>query len=289
MSFRRLLDRVDRWDLSLSSNPHSTEVWERVYPSSFRQLESGYPRNDVYVTAGAAEVEAARAAFGIPAGRMAILYAPTMRDYQKGYVPRLDFARVCRELGPDFVLLARTHYFHAGDEALSELHDRGLVIDVSRHPSVEELCLAADALVTDYSSIMFDYANLDRPIVIHADDWPAYRASRGVYFDLLSGRPGDTPGPVSTSDEEFVRVFRDGDWNGPRSKELRAAFRERFCAFDDGRAAERVVRRVFLGEPGLIPVTPLADRTPAPSPAEITGRSLVPAPGEPTDREAVSR
>jgi CDP-glycerol glycerophosphotransferase len=290
MSFRKLLDRVDRWDLSLSANPHSTEVWERVYPSSFRQLESGYPRNDVYVTAGAAEVEAARAALGIPAGRVAILYAPTMRDYQKGYVPRLDFARVCRELGPDFVLLARTHYFHAGDEALSELHDRGLVIDVSRHPSVEELCLAADALVTDYSSIMFDYANLDRPIVIHADDWPVYRASRGVYFDLLSGEPGDTPGPVSTSDEEFVRVFRDGDWNSPRSTELRDAFRARFCVFDDGRAAERVVRHVFLGEdqPPL-PYVPLADRAPAPAPSELpAGRPLLPSPGGELGKDTAS-
>ena len=278
MSFRRLLDRVDRWDFSLSANPHSTEVWERVYPSSFQQLESGYPRNDVYVTAGAAEVEAARAALGIPPGRTAILYAPTVRDYQKGYVPRLDFARVCRELGPDFVLLARTHYFHAGDESLRELHERGLVIDVSRHSPVEELCLAADALVTDYSSIMFDYANLDRPIVIHADDWPVYRASRGVYFDLLSGAPGDTPGPVSTSDADFVRIFRDGDWNSPRSAELRTAFRARFCAFDDGLAAERVVRRVLLGEDTPVPYVPLADRTPAPAPSALPGRPRVPAP-----------
>jgi CDP-glycerol glycerophosphotransferase len=269
MSFRRLLDRVDRWDVSLSSNPHSTEVWERVYPSSFRQLESGYPRNDVYYTSGPAEVEAARASLGIAPGRTAILYAPTVRDYQKGYVPRLDFARVCRELGPDFVLLTRTHYFHGGDDTLRELHERGLVIDVSRHPSVEQLCLAADALVTDYSSIMFDYANLDRPIVIHADDWPVYRASRGVYFDLLSGEPGDTPGPVSTSDEEFVRVFRGGDWSGDRSAELRAAFRARFCAFDDGRAAERVVRAVFLDDQSPIPYVPLTDRIPAPAPSDL--------------------
>jgi CDP-glycerol glycerophosphotransferase len=126
---------------------------------------------------------------------------------------------------------------------------------------------------------MFDYANLDRPIVIHADDWPVYRASRGVYFDLLSGEPGDTPGAVSTSDEEFVRVFRDGEWNSPRSAELRAAFRARFCAFDDGRAAERVVRHLFLGEEGLLPFVPLSDRTPAPAPGELAGRALVPTPG----------
>ncbi|MFD3456283.1 CDP-glycerol glycerophosphotransferase family protein [Streptomyces sp. NPDC058691] len=113
---------------------------------------------------------------------------------------------------------------------------------------MEQLCLAADALVTDYSSIMFAYALLDRPIVVHADNWPVYQASRGVYFDLLSAAPGDTPGAVSTTDDELVRVFRDGPFDDHRARELRATFRRRFCAFDDGRAAERVVRRVLLGD-----------------------------------------
>ncbi|WP_431949241.1 bifunctional glycosyltransferase/CDP-glycerol:glycerophosphate glycerophosphotransferase [Actinacidiphila sp. bgisy167] len=271
MSFRRLLERVDRWDYSLSANPHSSEIWERVYPSSWQHLETGYPRNDVLLTAGAAEVAAARAELGIAPGRIAVLYAPTTRDYQRGFVPRLDVERLCRALGEGFVLLTRIHYFHGEDARLRALHEEGLLVDVSRHPSVEQLCLAADALVTDYSSIMFDYAVLDRPIVIHADDWPVYRASRGVYFDLLSGAPGETPGAVSTSDDELIAVFRDGAWNSPEAALLREAFRRRFCAFDDGRAAERVVRRLFLGETEPLPVVPLEDRTPAPAPALLAG------------------
>ncbi|MFE0631114.1 CDP-glycerol glycerophosphotransferase family protein [Streptomyces sp. NPDC058864] len=274
MSFRRLLERVDRWDYSLSSNPHSSEVWERVYPSSWQHLETGYPRNDVFLTAGAAEVAHARAALGIAPGRTAVLYAPTTRDYQRNFVPRLDVERVCRALGEDFVLLTRIHYFHGEDSRLRALHEEGLLVDVSRHPSVEQLCLAADALVTDYSSIMFDYALLDRPIVVHADDWPVYRESRGVYFDLLSGAPGETPGAVSTSDDELIAAFRDGAWNSPEAAGLRAAFRRRFCAFDDGRAAERVVRRVFLGESEPLPVVPLEARTPAPAPALLAGTPL---------------
>ena len=66
----------------------------------------------------------------------------------------------------------------------------GRIRDVASHPSIEELCLAADVLVTDYSSIMFDYAVLDRPIVIHAPDWEVYRAMRGTYFDLMAEPPG---------------------------------------------------------------------------------------------------
>jgi CDP-glycerol glycerophosphotransferase len=90
-------------------------------------------------------------------------------------------------------------------------------------------------LLTDYSSIMFDYAVLDRPIVIHAPDWDEYRARRGVYFDLLAAPPGTV---TRTQDEVAEALAAPGDGQ-------RAAFRERFCVLDDGGAAERVVRRVW--------------------------------------------
>ncbi|MER5490651.1 CDP-glycerol glycerophosphotransferase family protein [Streptomyces sp. NPDC002490] len=266
MNMEKLLARADRWDFSVSSNGHSSEQWDRVYPCAFASVDAGYPRNDVYVTADARRVLAARERLGIAPGRTAVLYAPTARDYQVGYVPRLDLARVARELGPDVVLLVRTHYFYGRDPGLTELADRGALIDVSRHPSVEELCLASDALITDYSSIMFDYAVLDRPIVTFADDWEVYVRSRGVTFDLLSGEPGDTPGAVATTEEELIATFRDGRWDDERATALRAAFRERFCPWDDGRAAERVVRRTLLGQEALPAVLPPSARGVAPSP-----------------------
>jgi CDP-glycerol glycerophosphotransferase len=115
---------------------------------------------------------------------------------------------------------------------------------VSEHPSVEELCLAADVLVTDYSAIMFDYAVLDRPIVIHAPDWEEYRRLRGTYFDLLA----EPPGVVTRNDDELLEAFRSGAVWGEEATRLRAAFRQKFCALEDGRAAERVVRRVWLAD-----------------------------------------
>ncbi|MDQ1010455.1 CDP-glycerol glycerophosphotransferase [Streptomyces sp. V4I23] len=256
LNFPDLLHRVDRWDVSLSSNPHSTEAWTSAYPSAVRHLETGYPRNDVLVNATPEQVAAVRASLGIRPEQRAVLYAPTFRDHERGYTCRLDLARIARELGEDTVLMIRAHYFHDG----SGLGAHPGIMDVSGHPSTEELCLAADALVTDYSSVMFDYANLDRPIVVHAPDWEIYRAVRGVCFDLLSGAPGDTPGAVTRSTDELIRVFTDGTWNSAANAGLRAAFRARFCAFDDGRAAERVVRHVLLGERELLPVTPPEER-----------------------------
>ncbi|MEW2618626.1 CDP-glycerol glycerophosphotransferase family protein [Streptomyces sp. NPDC048106] len=269
LDFAALLARIDRWDYSVSANSHSTRMWERAYPARYTSLDHGYPRNDVFYTSGADAVRAARARLGIAPGKTAILYAPTHRDYEAGFTPRLDLAELADRLGEDTVLLVRAHYFYGGATSpLTGLRRSGRLIDVSSYDPVEELCLAADALVTDYSSIMFDYANLDRPIVVYADDWETYRTTRGVYFDLMT----DHPGQVARTQEELTEIFRSGAWRDDNAAKARAAFRRRFCEYDDGRAAERVVRRVFLGEPeeALPPVLPIEDRTPAPTPEEAT-------------------
>ncbi|MEU6549609.1 CDP-glycerol glycerophosphotransferase family protein [Streptomyces sp. NPDC046915] len=262
-SFAKLLGRVDRWDFNLSSNRHSTQMWERAFPGSYEALEYGYPRNDVFCTATGEDVTRIRRELGVPQDATAVLYAPTHRDHHTGFETGLDLEAFCEAAGEDVVVLLRAHYFY--DRGLGG--SSGRIIDVTAHRSSEDVCLAADALVTDYSSIMFDYANLDRPIVVYADDWEVYQETRGVYFDLMAAPPG----PVARTPEELARVFRDGSYAGPGSRELRAAFRRRFCEFDDGRAAERVVRRVLLGEPpeAIPPVIPLAERIPAPAAATL--------------------
>ncbi|AWZ09507.1 bifunctional glycosyltransferase family 2 protein/CDP-glycerol:glycerophosphate glycerophosphotransferase [Streptomyces sp. ICC4] len=254
--FAGLLRGADQWDYLLSANRHSTLVWEKAVPSSYTTLEYGYPRNDVFHRATQADVLELRERLGIPPGSTAILYAPTHRDYRRSRPDHLDFERILRDLGPRYTILTRTHLTYAGS-ASPEPHPR--LLDVSSHPSVEELCLASDALVTDYSSLMFDYASLDRPIVIHADDWEAYEASRGTYFDLRAFPPG----AIARTEDELVDIFATGHWQGSRSAQLRSSFRARFCTYDDGQAAERVVRRVFLSQPAS-PIVPLEDRRPTP-------------------------
>ncbi|WP_406338536.1 CDP-glycerol glycerophosphotransferase family protein [Streptomyces sp. NBC_00649] len=271
LNFRQLLARVDKWDYSVTSNSHSTRTWERAYPAHYVPLEYGYPRNDVFYRATAADIRAVRDRLGIAPGRRAVLYAPTHRDYEASWTPRLDLATLAERLGDDTVLLVRGHYFYGGAASpLAELRRSGRVIDVSTYDPVEDLCLAADVLVTDYSSIMFDYANLDRPIVVYADDWEMYAKTRGVYFDLIA----EAPGPVARTQDELTEILMAGAWRDEASGKARAAFRRRFCEFDDGHAAERVVRRVFLGESdaSLPPVIPVDERIPAPTPEEAARR-----------------
>ncbi|MFE9097686.1 CDP-glycerol glycerophosphotransferase family protein [Streptomyces sp. NPDC007264] len=263
MDFDKLLERCDRWDFSISSNRFSTAVWERVYPSSYVSLESGYPRNDILVNATSDDVRRARSAIGLANGTKAFLYMPTHREYQPGFTPSLDLARLADDLGPGVTLLVRGHYFYGNSAHITDLRRSGRIVDVSGHARVEELYLAADALITDYSSAMFDYAVLDRPVVIYAPDWDIYSAVRGTYFNLLE----EPPGAVATSQAELIRLLVSNEYAGHDAAKRRDAFRRRFCEFDDGHAAERVVRRVFLGEE-ILPVVPFSERSHAPTPAQ---------------------
>ncbi|PAZ15912.1 glycosyl transferase [Streptomyces sp. SA15] len=259
----QMLRRADRWDYSLVANRHSELVWERAYPCHFTSLRTGSPRNDVLVNARPGDAEAVRARLGIPADHTVVLYAPTRRDYRRGgHVDRVDLARFAEDLGAGHTLVVRLHPSLATGPArgmgLAELHRRGILVDATDEPHVEDVLLASDVLVTDYSALMFDYALLDRPIVVHADDWGAYAASRGTYFDITA----EAPGHVSRSYRELAWLFASRTWRDEESARLRAAFRDRFCEYDDGRAAERVVRLLTLGEPGDAPL-PAARRTPA--------------------------
>ncbi|MEV6266402.1 CDP-glycerol glycerophosphotransferase family protein [Kribbella sp. NPDC051936] len=220
-----LMRAVDRWDFNLSSNRYSSEIWERIYPSYFEELEYGYPRNDRLLTATLDEVRAIRAGLGYDDSHLVILYAPASDE-------RLDSDRLATAAGE---------------------HTR--VLRIEEQSRAEDLMLAADVLVSDHSSIIVDYANLDRPILLLNDD------RTDTYFDVAEFPPGI----VARSAEELFTALRNGTFAAPEAAKHRHLFREKFCEFDDGRAAERVVRRVFLGELELPAVTPLADRSPAPS------------------------
>jgi CDP-glycerol glycerophosphotransferase len=243
--FKAQMRRADRWDFSITANTHTTIAWERAYPCRYETLEVGYPRNDRLAVATPADTAAVREKLGIAPTERVVLYAPTHREWLRRGQQVLDLEAFADRLGPDTVLLVRAHYFHV-TAAQRTGKRRGRILDVSAYPVVEDLYLAADAMITDYSSAMFDFAVLDRPLVIFAPDWAAYRELRGVYFDLMELPPG----AVATTFAELVEVFASGAYADAAAAGHRARFRERFCHLDDGGAAERVVRRVLLASTG---------------------------------------
>jgi len=235
--FQDLLRRSDRWDFGISSNPYSTETWSHAYPCEFEWLEVGYPRNDALVNSGPQDRLRARQELSVPERAICVLYAPTFREAPGDPSIRFDLRRVAEQLPAGMVLAVRAHHTASSGKQARELIEAGLILDAAK-ATITEWFLAADVLLTDYSSAMFDYALLDRPIVVFADDWPSYRESRGTYFDLLAGPPG----PVARNEAELIDVLASGSFASAESAALRADFRKRFCVFDSGTASQAVLR-----------------------------------------------
>ncbi|RAJ33510.1 CDP-glycerol glycerophosphotransferase [Kitasatospora sp. SolWspMP-SS2h] len=238
------LDRLERevrqWNLLLSPSPFAGPILADSFDYRGEPLEAGYPRNDRLVRADPVERAAVRARLGVPEGRTVVLYAPTWRDDQRDgdryrLDLRLDVEAARAALGEDHLLLLRPHV-HVG----GRMPDDDFVRDVSDHPDVADLMLAADVLVTDYSSLMFDFAVTGRPMLFFTYDLEHYRNRlRGFTFDFQA----HAPGPLLSTSAEVVAALRDFD-PAPYAERYRA-FRERFCPLDDGRAAARVVDRML--------------------------------------------
>jgi len=240
--FVDLLRRSDRWDYALSSNAYSTEMWSHAYPCSYTWLEYGYPRNDVLVRSTSDDVTRCRESLGVGDDRTLVLYAPTFRESAGDTSLRLDLERLLDSIPDDYVLLVRAHHTTSLGPAVDRLEREGRLINGSRLPSIIDCYLAADILITDYSSVMFDFAILDKPIIVYADDWDSYRETRGTYFDLLQ----QPPGAVAVNQDQLTTILVDRLYQDVQSRERLAEFRQRFCSFDDGHAAENVIRRVML-------------------------------------------
>jgi len=225
-----------RWNILLAQNPHSRRVFRRAYGYLGQIWEDGYPRDDILLTGDAAAI---RARLGVSAGVTVLLYAPTWRDDEPDPVDHLDVAAFARELGPGYVTLLRGHSrtLLPGED----VHAPG-VIDVTGYPDVSELFLAADALITDYSSVMFDFTVTGKPLFFFTPDLKHYRETlRGFYFDLITVAPG----PLVSTMQELVETVRVGSSIAPDFAAKYTAWQKRFNPQDDGRAADRVVVRLL--------------------------------------------
>jgi CDP-glycerol glycerophosphotransferase len=222
------------WDIMLAQNPFSADVFRSAYAFRKPIWQEGYPRDDVLRSGDGAAI---RTRLGIDARTTVVLYAPTWRDDRPGKVDHLDVASFGKDLGEGFVTLIRGHSrtLRPGADVVA-----AGVIDVTSYPDISELFLVADVLITDYSSVMFDFSVTGKPIYFFAPDLVHYRDQlRGFYFDLLA----EAPGPVLTDPAELVRMIRNPDPS--EFADRYAAWRARFNPRDDGHAGERVVRRLI--------------------------------------------
>lgn len=191
-------------------------------------LEKGYPRNDRLFTASEEEIASLRSKLEIPQGKKVILYAPTWRENQhvpgEGYRYQLqaDFHRWRQVLGEEYLVLFRAHYFISSSFDFESLG--GFVKNVSDLDDINDLYLVSDALVTDYSSVFFDYANLKRPIVFYMYDYDAYKHEmRDFYFDIHM-----LPGPVVKTQEELLITLKNQELCVEKYREKYEMFNQKF-------------------------------------------------------------
>jgi CDP-glycerol glycerophosphotransferase len=242
-----LADDVAKWDLLLSQNPFSTPILRRAFRFGGEICESGYPRNDLLLR-GEDRAAKLRARLGVPAGKRIVLYAPTWRDnqfYASGryrFDLRIDLDRAWQALGRDHVLLIRGHHQLAADTRAAARP--GFAVNVTAYPDISDLLLITDVLVTDYSSVMFDFAVTGRPMLFFTYDLALYRDRlRGFYFDFEA----EAPGPLLATSDEVIEAVLSPDWLAAGHADAYRAFAATYCPLDDGKAGARVCDRLFGG------------------------------------------
>ncbi|MEH7129899.1 CDP-glycerol glycerophosphotransferase family protein [Neobacillus drentensis] len=235
------------WDYLISPNRYSTEIFKRAFQFDKEMIESGYPRNDIFYRHDREMISKEfKKLHQLPDDKKVILYAPTWRDnqfYQIGKYKmdlHLDLEKLRKELGNEYIIILRMHYLVAENFNLEAY--QGFAFDFSRHEDIQELYLISDILITDYSSVFFDYANLKRPMVFFTYDLQEYKDDiRGFYFDFEEKAPGPL---VETTDEVITAIKGLGE--AAISNDRLDEFYQRFCYLEDGHAAERVVKEVIL-------------------------------------------
>ena len=190
--------------------PFCEELYRQEYRFDGKIMASGYPRNDALVGPGREEVRArTRQLLGIAESQTAVLYAPTWREslsadtWNAPMFDALDIDEMATRLGSDHVILLRGHNHNLGDAA--RFTDHATVLDVTDYPEINELILASDVAVLDYSSLRFDYALTGRPMVFFVPDLEDYVANRSFLFDYEP----TAPGPWARTTREVVDALSD--------------------------------------------------------------------------------
>lgn len=244
---KEFIHEASKWDYLLSANNYSTDIFRRAFAYDKKVIDVGYPRNDIlYNWNNDEKVAQLKKKLGVPFDKKIILYAPTWRDDDYHGIGaykfnlKIDVSLMKEVLGEDYIILLRTHYLIADSLNLEGYED--FVYDFSHYSDISHLYLISDILVTDYSSVFFDYANLQRPIIFFVYDIEKYRDNlRGFYLDFEHVAPG----PFVKTTEKLIKEIKRYEGNDFTISGRYKTFLEEFCYLDDGNASRRVVNSIF--------------------------------------------
>lgn len=237
-------DNTKTWDYLISQNKYSSEIFKRAFAFDKTILEIGYPRNDILFQGNIdSYILSLKERMGLPLDKKILLYAPTWRDneyYKKGaykFNNAMDYDMLQSRLGDEYVCIIKYHYLVTEKIDWSKYKD--FIYKFDKCDDIAELYLVSDGLITDYSSVMFDYSILQRPLFFFTYDLEEYKDNlRGFYFDFLE----DAPGPIVKTTAELIDSIQN--YQKEEYSEKYSAFYEKYNHADDGSASEQIVELI---------------------------------------------
>jgi len=246
VSWSHFNNEVKTWNYLISANRFSTETFKRAFNYKNKVLEMGYPANDIFYQDNEMKMNELKNKFDIDTDKKIILYAPTFRDNKfdeegnRIFDLELDLNKLYNQLKDKYFLIIKTHYVVSKELKIDE-EMKDFVIDLSNHDDIHELFILSDILITDYSSVFFDYAHSKRPILFFMPDLEDYISSRGVYEEILE----NLPGPKVIDNDELIDCLNDIDKVEEEYSKSYEEFYNTYCDQGHGDASERIVEEVF--------------------------------------------
>lgn len=238
-------DDVKRYDYLISPNHYSTKKFLSAFniPEN-KIIETGYPRNDILTNYNLVDVSNIKTRLNIPKDKKVILYAPTWRDNSfssNGYEfkPKVDFKKWKDELGDDYYVIYKPHYLIVNNINKNEVKD--FIYHAKANDNINDLYLISDVLITDYSSVFFDFGILKRPILFYMYDLEEYEQElRGFYFSI-----NNLPGPIIKDENNLINAIENIGTIEDEYVNKYSEFHSQFCYLEDGNASKRVINEVF--------------------------------------------
>lgn len=241
------------WDYLISSNEYSTEIFRRAFKFDEEVLEMGYPINDIFFRKNDKVIREIKDRLDIPKDKKIILYAPTWKDDEQNdawdhyFNLEIDLERLYKKFGDTHTILLKMHHLVSENFTIDDKM-KDFAIDLSGYDDIQELYIISDILITDYSSVFFDYAHSRRPILFFVPDLEHYVSEvRGLYLNMET----DMPGPLIKDNDYLIECIENIDAVEKEYKERYDKFYEKFCSICKGHSSEEIIKRVFELEDGL--------------------------------------
>ena len=229
------INRTSRWNYVVVQGKFTAGKIKDCYGVEPEIMRTGYPRSDSLYNVSKERIAEIKRSLNIPEDKKVVLYTPTFR-VRNTFDMQLDIENFRKKLGDDYVLLVRIHYMCAKGYKVPA--DNKVIFDMATYHSVENLFLIADILITDYSSVMFDYAILKKPMIFYIYDVKEYAGNlRGTYFDIEK----EAPGPIAYNNEQLVNAISNIDEEMKKCGDRVQHFYDTYVNYECENSTQKVV------------------------------------------------